>query len=253
MISDNLSALIVAAGRGSRMMPLTSEIPKCMVEVMGVPIIENMIRSLNKNGIFKITIVIGYLSDVLINHLKDKFLDNKFTFIKNDYWDHSNSLYSLGLGLKKIIPPYIVIESDLHFNPELISLIKDNRDEIATLLEPYNKMLSGTFAQIDERNKLTCWLHESVRSSDFNLENSYKTVNVTSIPNIDLHNILCKTVYETLDTNGAKSPIEYAMQKLITDEVSILGIKTNGQPWAELDTPDEIVIYEKLNNYNTQV
>ena len=54
-------AIIMAAGTGSRMRPVTETIPKPMIRVNGVRMIDTVIHALHKNGIFEIYVVIGYL------------------------------------------------------------------------------------------------------------------------------------------------------------------------------------------------
>ena len=66
------NAIIMAAGLGTRMRPLTNTIPKPLVKVNGHRMIETIIQGLNKNGISDITIVTGYLADKF-NFLKDKY------------------------------------------------------------------------------------------------------------------------------------------------------------------------------------
>jgi NDP-sugar pyrophosphorylase family protein len=66
-------ALILAAGQGIRMRPLTYEIPKPMMPVKGRPIIEYIVEQLREVGIRDITIVIGYLGDHIKNHFGDGF------------------------------------------------------------------------------------------------------------------------------------------------------------------------------------
>ena len=57
------NAIIMAAGLGTRMRPLTNEIPKPLVKVNGKRMIETIIQGLRKNGITDISIVTGYLAD----------------------------------------------------------------------------------------------------------------------------------------------------------------------------------------------
>lgn len=64
-----MKAILLAAGRGTRLEPLTNDIPKCMVPVDGVPLIDRMIDHLAAVDIDQVVVVTGHLSDVLDRHL----------------------------------------------------------------------------------------------------------------------------------------------------------------------------------------
>lgn len=63
-----VKAVILAAGRGTRMRDLTNELPKPMLKVMGAPILEHIIQGLVSNGIQDIFIVTGFRADVIESH-----------------------------------------------------------------------------------------------------------------------------------------------------------------------------------------
>ena len=64
-------AMILAAGRGTRMLHLTEELPKPMIAVRGRPILETIIRGLQENGIRKVLVVVGYRKEVIMDHFGD--------------------------------------------------------------------------------------------------------------------------------------------------------------------------------------
>lgn len=64
-------AVILAAGRGTRMKELTDELPKPMVEVKGRPILETIVRGLVANGVSDVLIVVGYRKEVIMDHFGD--------------------------------------------------------------------------------------------------------------------------------------------------------------------------------------
>lgn len=64
-------AVVLAAGRGTRMGNLTDDVPKPMVKVKGTPILESIVRGLVANGIEEILIIVGYRKDVIIEYFGD--------------------------------------------------------------------------------------------------------------------------------------------------------------------------------------
>ena len=68
-----MQALILAAGKGSRLGSLTENKPKCMIDIAGKSIIDRTVESLISNNINHIIIVIGYLGNILSDYLTNKY------------------------------------------------------------------------------------------------------------------------------------------------------------------------------------
>lgn len=107
------NAIILAAGRGSRMKHLTDNMPKCMMQVNNKTIIRRTIEVLKYKNINNITIVTGYKSDVLTNYIRS--FDNTINFVNNSAWAITNSIYSMFLALD-YLHDTIVIDSDIYIN-----------------------------------------------------------------------------------------------------------------------------------------
>ncbi len=88
-----MKVIILAAGQGTRLRPLTDDRPKCMVEVNGMSIIERQLAVMYACGIKQedITIITGYRGDVLRN----KFADASLHFVSNKEYESTNMVYSL--------------------------------------------------------------------------------------------------------------------------------------------------------------
>lgn len=75
-----MQAVILAAGKGTRMHPLTLTKPKQLVEVAGKPIIERIISSL-PDEISEVILVVGYKGDMIIEHCGDEFCGRKMNYV----------------------------------------------------------------------------------------------------------------------------------------------------------------------------
>ncbi|HMP57465.1 MAG TPA: NTP transferase domain-containing protein, partial [Novosphingobium sp.] len=62
-------AILLSAGQGSRMLPLTAERPKCMIEFSGRTLIEWQVDMLARGGVKRIDVVTGFMTDLLDDHL----------------------------------------------------------------------------------------------------------------------------------------------------------------------------------------
>lgn len=111
-------AIIMAAGMGERLMPLTLSTAEPLLNINGVVIIESIIESIKKQGIEEIIIVRGYLKEQF-EYLKEKYTNIKF--IDNDLYNESKNIRSIYLAKDYIENAYI-FESDLLIhNPDLIT------------------------------------------------------------------------------------------------------------------------------------
>ncbi|MBC2578396.1 NTP transferase domain-containing protein [Peptostreptococcus russellii] len=106
-----MKAIILAAGLGTRLRPITNTTPKSLVKVMDEAMAERQVRFLKEKGIEDITIVTGYLAEKF-DYLKEKY-GVKLVF--NDKYDKYNNIYTMYL-VKDILPDSYVIEGDIYMN-----------------------------------------------------------------------------------------------------------------------------------------
>lgn len=111
-------AIIVAAGTGTRMRPLTEHTPKPLIKVNGVRMIDSVIAALHANGIFEIYVVIG--------HLKEQFSDLParypgLTLIENPYYLSCNNISSLYMARAHLEDVMILDADQLIRNPAALS------------------------------------------------------------------------------------------------------------------------------------
>lgn len=92
-----MKAVILAAGLGTRLEPITNSIPKCMVPVAGMPLIDRIITRVAEAGIDELVVVTGYLHEVLASHLAGSAneLARSATLVRNQRYADWGNFYSL--------------------------------------------------------------------------------------------------------------------------------------------------------------
>jgi choline kinase len=122
---NKMRAIIIGAGRGSRLMPMTADTPKCFAEVQGQRILDWALEAFRKNGIDEIVFIGGYR----IESIRENY--PQFTFRHNVDWPNNNILASLFYAQDLMDEPFICCYSDTLFTPELIAGMAGNQDDIA--------------------------------------------------------------------------------------------------------------------------
>lgn len=129
IISD-LSVLILAGGKGKRLLPLTENVPKPMVKVGNMPIIERQIRHLSSLGIDKIYISTNYLEDVIVDYFKTNIIPN----VDIEYISEKQFLGTAGpLSLMPNFENLLLINGDLLSDVSYIDMYKFHLEESSSL------------------------------------------------------------------------------------------------------------------------
>ena len=109
-------AIIMAAGIGKRMQPLTFETPKPLVKVNGVRMIDTVVDGLRSNGISEIYVVAGYLKEQFFEWGKEKGVQ----IIENPYYDTCNNISSL-YAAREHLGDCIILDGDqIIYNPAIL-------------------------------------------------------------------------------------------------------------------------------------
>lgn len=135
-----MKAVILAAGIGSRLRPLTDSVPKCLVEVDGVPILQRQIEAFKKANIDEILVLTGYLSEKV-----DQFIEaNQYDCVRvinNPDYLSTNNMYSLYLAMDALQDGFVLANGDVIFDPQIIRELIESEYEniIVTEKDSYNE------------------------------------------------------------------------------------------------------------------
>jgi L-glutamine-phosphate cytidylyltransferase len=124
-----MKAIILAAGRGSRMKNLTDERPKCLVELRGKALLDWQLEALCATGITQIAIVTGYKRELLA--------DRGLTEFYNARWAETNMVSSLACAQDWLQEdPCIVSYSDIFYSPMAVHALMTSEATLAVTYDP---------------------------------------------------------------------------------------------------------------------
>lgn len=123
-----LRAVILAAGQGKRMQPLTSDRPKCLLPVGNTTVMGRLLEQLESQGVGEVTVIAGFAKDKVHQEVSKYQSDRlKIDVIENDEFEKDINILSLTLAFRHKSSPFYLFEGDILFDNEAIARIFDSR------------------------------------------------------------------------------------------------------------------------------
>lgn len=233
------TALLLAAGKGNRLLPCTKNIPKCLVPVNGKPILERLLDNLKRYGFKKLIIITGYKNNLIVDFQGLARIEMKVEFVYNPIFGSTNNIYSLWLSRKIVNEPFVLFECDLVFAPSLLEeMIYPDRIAIASFQPWFN----GTAVSIGPHGNIDQF-HIETNSIG---ENRYKTVNIYSF-SLPVWQTVCKYLDRHVSLGNLNCYYETVLAEMTKDMcLRLEPILFDGSPWCEIDTEEDLLRAEKL-------
>ena len=122
-----MKTVILAAGAGSRLKPLTDHVPKCLLKVGVKCILEMTIENLLATNNSEIIIVTGYLENKIREFIRERFPHLQITYIYNKLYASTNNIYSLWLAKDEVLGnDMMMLDSDIVFDERIISKLQNS-------------------------------------------------------------------------------------------------------------------------------
>jgi len=126
-----MKMIILAAGQGTRLRPLTNDKPKCMVEYKNKPIIDYIIEVAKKCNIDDIAVVNGYKKDVLEGYLKKENL----TFFTNSSFDKTNMVNTFFCAKEFMNDDLIISYADIIYKKEVLEKLIQSKEDFSVVVD----------------------------------------------------------------------------------------------------------------------
>ncbi len=126
-----MKVIILAAGQGQRLRPLTDNCPKCMVEYHGKPIIDYILQVIRECSLENIIVIDGYKKDTLESYLKNE----NVKFYTNSDFDKTNMVTTLFCAESELNDDVIISYSDIIYKKEVLQKLIDSDADISVIVD----------------------------------------------------------------------------------------------------------------------
>ena len=227
------TALLLAAGTGSRLRPLTLDAPKCLTEVSGEPILARLLDNLRIQGIKRLVVVTGYLDHCVREFLEENAADMQLEYVFNPVYQTTNNIYSLWLAKKAIEEPFVLIESDLVFEASMLEpMLVPDRIAVSNIL-PW---MNGTMVELNA-DKAVKAFHVS---HDVDDERRYKTVNICSLSSQSWQRVITR-LDRYIEEDRVNEYYETVFAEMVADaSLEFDAVLFNENKWYEIDAMEDL-------------
>lgn len=126
-----MRSIILAAGQGTRLRPLTNNKPKCMVEFNGTPIIDHILNVMGKCGISDVAVVNGYKKNILEEYLSK----TACRFFHNERFDQTNMVSTLFCAREFMDDDVIISYADIVYSKEVLDALIASKGEVNVVVD----------------------------------------------------------------------------------------------------------------------
>jgi len=228
-------AIVVAAGVGSRLRPLTEDKPKSLIEVGGESMLRRSLQLMVDQGISDVVVVVGYRKEMIEDHVREF----PVTFVHNPFYGITNNMASLWFALSFMKGQFIYSHSDIVYDPGLLSMLVNEPEDNVLLVEEkecgleemkvqvHDGCLVASNKEIPKDKSFGEWTGLAKFSRDFGFE-------------------LTSTIGSLIEQGSLMAYDTLAFTDL-ANRGQAIGISTfTNLPWIEIDTAEDLKIAREL-------
>lgn len=228
---DIKKAVILAAGIGSRLRPLTNDVPKCLLKINSINILEQQIKNLTECGIQEITVVTGYKSGMVKRFCRENSWN--INLIENKYYSDTSNLFSLWLAKETFEHGFICLNSDVVFDIEILRSLLKSEEDICLAVDKKEcteedmkvNVRNGVITNIGKRIHKEQVYGEFIGISKFSEKGSEYLILVLTDMSTD---------------SMKKGYVALGIQKLIERGHKVQGLEIQRRFWADIDFIEDL-------------
>ena len=239
-----MQAIILTAGYGRRMQPLSAGCHKALLPIAGTTILGRIVDSLLAVGVSDIVIVTGYRADDVRSFLQDRYPHVAFSFVHNARYADTNNIVSLSLALDrmKYDLDVLLIECDLLFDTDLLRRLVRAPGGNVALVDRFRSGMDGTVVAVED-GVITHVYPPHLQGSDFTYGDKFKTLNIYRFDREFCRSTLQPLLSCYANFIDGNCYYELVLGMLVNMQRQRIGAEVvDGSYWAEVDDPNDLAV-----------
>ncbi len=228
-----MKAVILAAGVGKRLWPVTQHRPKCLIEIGGQSLLHRYLQSLAQLGIPRADIVVGYKQEMIRAAVEAQSYGLHVNFLVNEQF-HRGSISSLWIARTALDDDVIVMDADVLFHREILRRLVTSPYPNALLMDESVKQTGEECMVVVQGGRVVALTKKMPLHYDYAGEG----VGFLKVRHKDtMHMVASLRTY--VDRDAWQMEYEDALLEFFRD-VKVGHEKIGGLPWTEIDFPEDI-------------
>lgn len=227
-------AVILTAGVGRRLAPLTAHLPKALIDVGGRPLLFHTLDALQAQGVREVVLVVGHLQGLIREALANNCGRLTIHWVVNEDFAYTGSLYSLWLARDYLTGPFLFMDADLLFHPHILAgWLTDNKR--SSLLVGPLEADSGEEVKVTHRQGMATAVGKALLNHDPVAGEALGIVKIAG-PDVELARQLMADLIQVKPT-AEHEELSQALcdrQRLWVHDIGRLS-------WLEIDFPEDVV------------
>lgn len=237
-----MHAIILAAGRGSRLLPLTTDLPKCLLPIGNTTVLGMQLDTLFAHGVESATVVTGFNSYMVEAEIEARQSGPKVKVLFNPFFQVADNLASCWMVRKSMKKDFLLINGDTLFSPELLqTILAAPKTDIAVTIDQKGYYDGDDMKVTLDGSRLT-QIGKTLPLSETDGE-SIGMLRFMGEGTTTFRNELSRLMRTS---DGTKSWFLSAIHGLAQAGQAIDTINIKGADWSELDTPEDYEVCRSL-------
>ena len=242
-----MQAIILAAGQGLRLRPITENLPKCMVELKdNKSLLELSIEKVSRMGIKNILIVVGHAGDKIIKRCKNTYGDLQIRYIHNREYPTSGTMESLASVCGLLENNFLLLESDILYDHKIIeALMNSNHSNVIFAGKPFN---AGDDVRISVDPHISHLVRDIGKSTDINTMVKESFIGISKI-SCTFARLVIDEWFQKYKKINAYYSYEEVFVKVSNETTAhqdkLYMVSNHDLNWGEIDTHEDLEFISK--------